>query len=96
MKLKEIIMARNVDVNKCDSQMAKPYEHDELSITSNRFTWNANIITHNLYQRAVDIAYEARLDIQKTKVLIQKNKNTSKNIQRFGVIERRKTKQNDI
>lgn len=54
------------------------------------FTWNANIITHNLYQRAVDIAYEARLAIQKTKVLIQKNKNTSKNIQRFGVIERRK------
>jgi hypothetical protein len=88
MTLQEIINATNADAaltalhdaiktNKWDSTIVKPFKavKNELTSTTHgvmlRGTWN--VIPAALQQRAIDIAHETHLGIEKTKSLIREN-----------------------
>ena len=86
MTLAEMIKATNKDptlkglrvairLNKWDSAVVKEYKHikDELSISSHGLILRGTriVVPHSLRQRAVDIAHEAHLGIQKTKALLR-------------------------
>ncbi len=80
MTLEEIVKATNDDpilkglpasirLNKWDSSVVKEYKHvkDELSISSHGLILRGTriVVPHSLRQKAVDIAHEAHLGIQK-------------------------------
>ena len=86
MTLEEIVKATNDDpilkglpasirLNKWDSSVVKEYKHvkDELSISSHGLILRGTriVVPHSLRQKAVDIAHEAHLGIQKTKALLR-------------------------
>ena len=86
MTLAEIIKATNEDrmlkglratirLNKRDSVVVKEYKHikDEISISSHGLILRGTriVVPHSLRQRAVDIAHDAHLGIQKTKPLLR-------------------------
>ena len=86
MTLAEVIEATNDDrtlkglraairFNKWDSPVVKDYKHvkDELSVSSHGLILRGNriVVPHSLRQRAVDIAHESHLGIQKTKALLR-------------------------
>ena len=86
MTLAEVVKATNDDptlkglraairLNKWDSPVVKEYKHvkDELSISSHGLILRGTriVVPHSLRQRAVDIAHEAHLGIQKTKALLR-------------------------
>ena len=86
MTLAEVIKATNDDrtlkglraairFNKWDSPVVKDYKHvkDELSVSSHGLILRGNriVVPHSLRLRAVDIAHESHLGIQKTKALLR-------------------------
>ena len=86
MTLAEIVKATNEDrtlkgllaairLNKWDLVVVKEYKHmkDERSISLHGLILRGNsmVVPHSLRQRAVDIAHEAHLVIQKTKALLR-------------------------